>query len=318
MSFWASAHCKASAETLASQEPDRQSKIIFMGSGSSTGTPRPFCVYPDNLQLPKCRTSRLALSSVPELNKNYRGNPALLIQTAQHKNIQIDVGKTFRENVVRWYPRHNVNSLDAVILTHGHADAFFGLDDLRGLQAPGRAVEPLKVFVNEETLDAVRTTFPYLALPPPADATVKRWVASLAFPLIRPFEKFEAAGLELVPVPVVHGEDCICMGFVFGERERVVYLSDVSRVPPETENYLLGLGQIDVLIVDALFKERKHPTHFSLPESLEFIRKVKPKRAFLIGMSDDIEHEAVSTMLAQVTDVHVELSYDGLAVNVNL
>ena len=48
--------------------------------------------------------------------------------------MQIDVGKTFRENAIRWYPKHGVTKLDAVLLTHGHADAILGLDDLRGLQ----------------------------------------------------------------------------------------------------------------------------------------------------------------------------------------
>ena len=73
---------------------------------------------------------------------------------------------------------------------------------------------------------------------------------------------------------------------------QVVYLSDVSRVPPETLEWL-ARRPIDVLVVDALYKDKPHPTHFSLPEALEFVRRVKPKRAILVGMSDDIEYDAV-------------------------
>ena len=53
---------------------------------------------------------------------------------APHRHLQIDVGKTFRDAVLRWYPRHGVDALNAVLLTHDHADAVLGLDDLRGLQ----------------------------------------------------------------------------------------------------------------------------------------------------------------------------------------
>lgn len=30
--------------------------------------------------------------------------------------------------------RHNVKSIDGIVLTHDHADAMLGLDDVRGLQ----------------------------------------------------------------------------------------------------------------------------------------------------------------------------------------
>lgn len=34
---------------------------------------------------------------------------------------------------------------------------------------------------------------------------------------------------------VMHGEDYVCLGFLFGEKCRVAYLSDVSRFPADTE-----------------------------------------------------------------------------------
>jgi len=33
----------------------------------------------------------------------------------------------------------------------------------------------------------------------------------------------------------MHGEDYICLGFLFGEKNRVAYISDVSRFPASTE-----------------------------------------------------------------------------------
>ena len=81
-------------------------------------------------------------------------------------------------------------------------------------------------------------------------------------------------------------------------RLQVVYLSDVSRVPPETLEWL-AKRPIAVLVVDAMYKDKPHPTHFSLPEALDLVRSVKPKRAILVGMSDDIEYNAVRAGLPE-------------------
>jgi len=37
----------------------------------------------------------------------------------------------------------------------------------------------------------------------------------------------------------MHGEDYICLGFLFGEKSRVAYISDVSRFPASTEYGML-------------------------------------------------------------------------------
>jgi phosphoribosyl 1,2-cyclic phosphodiesterase len=47
------------------------------------------------------------------------------------------IGKTFSQNVLRWFPPHDVPSVDSVVLTHAHADAMLGLDDLRDVQTYG-------------------------------------------------------------------------------------------------------------------------------------------------------------------------------------
>jgi phosphoribosyl 1,2-cyclic phosphodiesterase len=54
----------------------------------------------------------------------------------------------------------------------------------------------------------------------------------------------------------------------------------------------------------------RHPTHFSLAESLAAARRVGARRTLLVHMAHDIEHAAVSATLP----MGVELAYDGLAV----
>lgn len=73
----------------------------------------------------------------------------------------------------------------------------------------------------------------------------------------------QVGGLEITPFPVLHGEDYISHGFLFGpEGNEICYISDVSRVPPETMKFLQRQGPMQLLVCDALLRSRKHPTHF--------------------------------------------------------
>ena len=195
-----------------------------------------------------CDVCESAVAGPPHECPNYRLNPSLLIRyrhvdeatgRVMTSTYQIDAGKTFREAALRWYPRFGIACLDALILTHEHADACFGLDDIRGFQvgAPG----PLPVYCAQRDLDSLERRFDYLMPNFMKDQAVKRWVSNLQFNVIEPLKEFVLpGGLRVLPVMVLHGEDYECMGFVFGEHERVVYLSDVSRIPPETDAVLRG------------------------------------------------------------------------------
>jgi glyoxylase-like metal-dependent hydrolase (beta-lactamase superfamily II) len=70
-----------------------------------------------------CKVSNLAIKGDPKQNKDYRNNPSLLInhyEKGESRNIVIDVGKTFREGALRWMPIHDIDSLDAIVLSHHH------------------------------------------------------------------------------------------------------------------------------------------------------------------------------------------------------
>lgn len=116
-------------EPLSKKRP----KLVFLGTGSSTGCPKPLCALlfqehakssPEQREFADiCKVSNLAIRGDPKRNKDYRNNPSLLInhyENGESKNIIIDVGKTFREGALRWMPIHDIDSLDAIILTHHH------------------------------------------------------------------------------------------------------------------------------------------------------------------------------------------------------
>lgn len=391
------------------QESRKRPKLVFLGTGSSTGCPKPLCAmlfpqqHSDNhtnnngqqkqqqqqqqhptptLSKAKrefrnlCQVSNLAIQGDPKHNKDYRNNPSLLISHYQTshgsssssssspaasvptqdatvqaaKNVVIDVGKTFREGALRWFPEHDIQSLDAVILTHHHMDAVAGLDDLRGFQRfrgldrtepPTRI--PIQVFLSHECFEQVSSQFPWLfpkTTPAAADAAaaddavstpvVKRDVAALDVQLVQNYQPFDAAGLEIVPLPVWHGSDLISLGFSFsirgggddkidgnarrGEYTNVVYISDISQMVPETMDYIrTKLPQTDILIVDCLLPEFQHPVHFNLTQAVDLSKEIKAKQTFLVGMSCDAfpSHDVVNEWLAKEYGKAIQFAHDG-------
>jgi len=155
------------------------------------------------------------------------------VEKNRYQNVVIDVGKTFTENALRWMPLYGLTSIDAVVLTHEHMDAIGGLDDLRGFQ--GMPVRnkisglpeqiPLSVYLSQTCLKELKKQFFYLFPKDTSSApgemkskdgtTVRRFVSKLDFSVVNYFKPFVAAGLRMVPLPVMHGEDLICNGYAF-------------------------------------------------------------------------------------------------------
>jgi len=218
--------------------------------------------------------------------------------------------------------------VDALILTHEHMDAFGGLDDVRGMQARSAdGLAPMPVYLNHCTFNVVKKTFPYL-IPKPVDPNAEvRMVAALDFINIKPFSPFSPApNLSITPLPLVHGEDCVCLGFAFGSAQSVLYLSDLSRMPDDTAAYITEAGlkkRPEVLVIDALHMKYEHNTHLSLAGAAKLIREIHPKKAFLVGMGCDSfpPHHEANIMLKEMfkdDGIDVQLARDGLTVAVDL
>ncbi|MCL7034212.1 hypothetical protein MKW94_021191, partial [Papaver nudicaule] len=122
---------------------------------------------------------------------------------------------------------------------------------------------------------------------------------------------------------VMHGEDYVSLGFLFGENSRVAYVSDVSRFLPSTEHVISksGAGQLDLLILDTLYKTGSHNTHFCFPQTLEAIKRICPKQALLVGMTHEFDHHKDNEFLAEWSKregIPVQLARDGLRVPIQL
>lgn len=225
--------------------------------------------------------------------KNRRRRASVLLQD-QGRNWVIDAGPDFRVQALD----AGLMSLEAVLLTHSHADHILGLDDLRPLSWK----RPISVWADAKTLAAVGATFPYFL----GDGDGKTSRPRLEFRSLTAGEPVEVAGLPVLPLSICHG-DARILGFRVG---RVAYLTDCNGIPEETREYL---GDLDVLILGAL-RVAPHPTHFSLEQAVEAARAIGARQTLFTHFSHDVDHEA----WAKTLPLGMAPAYDGLTLDVRL
>jgi phosphoribosyl 1,2-cyclic phosphate phosphodiesterase len=191
-----------------------------------------------------------------------------------------------------------VDWLDGVLITHEHADHTHGIDDLRPLFVHKR--RRIEVYVDELTSEAMQARFGYCFVTPPGSgyppiAIEKRLVAGRQVVI-----DGQGGPIAVLPVLQNHG-DIPSLGFRFGD---VAYSADIKGLPDESVAALAGL---DVWIVDAL-RKAPHPSHFNLDEALEWIGRVKPKRAILTNLHSDMDYAELRGRLPAA----VEPAFDGM------
>ena len=169
----------------------------------------------------------------------------------------------------------NVAHLDAVLITHEHADHTHGIDDLRPIYMAMR--RRLDIHVDAPTSEALRRKFGYIFETPPGSS----YPPMAEERRIRAGEPIvvEGAGgpIEAMPFDLEHG-DIGALGFRFGG---LAYTPDLNGVPEASRRWLEGL---DVWVVDAL-RYAPHPSHWSLDDALAGIETMRPRRAVLTNLA---------------------------------
>ncbi len=256
--------------------------LTILGSGSSAGVPRP----------------ALGWGACDPANPKNRRRRCSMMAERSGKNgvtrVVIDTAPDLREQLID----ANVEHIDAVFLTHEHADQTHGMDDLRSVVLHQRKRIP--VYLNTSTANDIIVRFGYcFASPPGSD-----------YPPILDRRSIEAGetetisgkggDLSLTAFLVQHG-NIPALGYRIGD---AAYTPDLHDIPPESWPALEGL---DLWIVDAL-RYAQHPSHFSLSDALRWIDKFKPRRAVLTNLHSDLDYEVLR---GKVPD-GVAVGYDGM------
>ncbi len=255
-------------------------KVRFLGTGTSFGVP-----------VIGCRCD-VCTSDDP---RNRRTRHGMLVEE-EGRRLLVDTPPELRLQLVD----AGVRQVDAVYLTHPHADHLHGLDDLRIFTL--RSERALPVHVAGEYADEVRDRFPYI-FSGEVESDPGSTIPDLELRTFRDGESFRAGGVRVTPFGCPHGS-YTSYGLRVGDLAVVV---DAKAIPDEALSLLEG---VRVLAVNALWFGNPHPTHLNVEEAVETAREVGAERTFLTHMTHRLEHGETADRLPE----GVRPAHDGLVV----
>jgi phosphoribosyl 1,2-cyclic phosphate phosphodiesterase len=251
-------------------------RVTVLGCGPSTGVP----VIGGNWG--RCD---------PDDPRNRRRRVSVLVEIGGVV-ILVDTSPDLREQLLD----AGVSWIDAVVMTHAHADHLHGIDDLRSVNRLMRSA--IALYADAPSLAEIASRFGYVlkSVEPPGH---------FYKPTLVPHEiagPFEIHGISVLPFVQDHGFSTT-LGFRIGP---FAYSTDVTELD---DNAFAALEGVELWIVDCLRRE-PHPTHSHLAKTLSWIARVRPRRAVLTHMDQSLDYCELSAELPNGT----EPGYDGLVI----
>jgi phosphoribosyl 1,2-cyclic phosphate phosphodiesterase len=253
--------------------------ITFLGTGTSTGVPEIGC---------RCN---VCTSSDP---RDVRFRSSVLVE-AGGKNLLIDCGPDFRQQMLRLPFINRIERLDAVLLTHEHYDHVGGIDDLRTFCRRGA----VPVYAESCVAEAIRERLPYVFR--------KNKYPGVPNIELHDIENqpFEAAEISITPVRLIHGALPI-FGFRIGQ---FAYLTDLKTIP---ESEYAKLENLDLLVINAL-RDKDHIAHQTIAEAIVQAKRIGAKKTFFTHFA---HHAGLYTELCRRLPVNILPAFDNLSVQI--
>ena len=250
-------------------------KFTILGCGSSIGIPR-IDGYFGNCD--------------PKIKKNYRTRCSALISTDKF-NFLIDSSPDIKQQLIK----SKIKNIDKVFYTHMHADQTHGINELRVFYLKNK--KKINVYADKHTYLYLKKNFEYCF------KKTFDYPATLKINKLNKIHKYKigSSTLKIESFPVQHGQ---IQSTLYKINNTCAYASDVSKVYKKDYKKLKNLKY---LVVDCL-RYNHHPSHFNLDSALNLIKEVKPKKAILTNLANDIDYKKIQKILP----INVKPAYDGL------
>jgi phosphoribosyl 1,2-cyclic phosphate phosphodiesterase len=263
-------------------------RVTLLGTGTSHGVPAIGC------DCAVChsadpRDRRLRTSILIDLEDERPANADASALAKAVRYLLVDTATDLRAQALA----HNVRRVDAILFTHSHADHILGLDEVRRFNAMQQSA--IGCYADARTADALTRMFGYIF-----DGRPRAGGGVPQLTMFRVAGPFSIGGVEVVPVPLLHGNRTI-FGYRIGS---FAYLTDCNQIPDASWPLVSG---VRTLVLDAL-RDRPHPTHFTVTEALQVVERIAPERTYFTHICHDLPHAATCARLP----AGVELAYDGL------
>ena len=272
-------------------------RAIVLGCGSSGGVPR----------LGGAGGAGDWGACDPTEPKNRRLRCSLLVERrsvgdfsdrAGVTSVLIDTSPDMRAQLLAARAEH----VDAVLITHDHADQTHGLDDLRAFAIRGRRRVP--VYLDRTVAGEVVARFRYCF-----EQAEGSWYPAILEerpvpPCGQPFTIGGPGGAVQATAFLQHHGPVDSYGYRIGD---LAYSSDVAELPEDSFAVLEG---VKIWIVDAL-QMTAHGTHAHLERTLQWIARVRPERAILTNLHNTMDYSTLRSILPP----GVEPAHDGLVVD---